>query len=405
MRIAVIGAGFSGMLAAYLLEKQGFKVTIYEKQEYIGGHCRSIISRDVYTELGTVFSFSRKIKELLIELNVDYKEHFIYKDYVDENYNQIEVMSREDVSKLVRELKKLEEILSKYSDSLMGINYGYIHDDLMISFYDFTIKHDLKYVRDIMSPFFSSFGFACTLDTQAYYVFKAFNIDTLYTFIRGEKLLSFNKGISELISKLSQNISDIRYSIEVKNIEVLGEKIKVESAYSSDLFDKVLISTKLDKEVIKDSLYNKLMQKIESNPFITCVFEVINDDIATTYYKSNLGKKGKIQFFFASKKMERTTLVAYAYGFLDKSIVDDIRIDIEGLGIVIKQLVTAKQWHIFPHVKKENLKSSFYSDIDKRKENSNIELIGSLVCEPSIDSIYISIKESIDNLIDSNIIN
>ena len=44
MRVAIIGAGFSGMLAAYQLEKKGVHVTVYEKEEHIGGHCRTLVN-------------------------------------------------------------------------------------------------------------------------------------------------------------------------------------------------------------------------------------------------------------------------------------------------------------------------------------------------------------------------
>ncbi len=38
MKFAIIGGGASGMVTAYLLEKQGHSVTIFEKQPYLGGH-------------------------------------------------------------------------------------------------------------------------------------------------------------------------------------------------------------------------------------------------------------------------------------------------------------------------------------------------------------------------------
>ncbi|MDJ0620756.1 MAG: FAD-dependent oxidoreductase [Calothrix sp. MO_192.B10] len=38
MRIAVIGGGASGMVTAYLLDKQGHHVTVFEKQPILGGH-------------------------------------------------------------------------------------------------------------------------------------------------------------------------------------------------------------------------------------------------------------------------------------------------------------------------------------------------------------------------------
>ena len=183
MRVAVIGAGFSGMLAAYLLENEGIDVTIYEKEEYIGGHCKTLVSKDVCTELGTVFSFSRKIKELLIDLQVDYTERFTYRNFVDENYNSVEHMLREDVVLLMEELAKLELILEKYSDSLNDINYGYIHEDLLLPLTEFLKMHDLRFVDQIITPYLSSFGFGSSDNLQAYYVFKTFNVKTLYSFI------------------------------------------------------------------------------------------------------------------------------------------------------------------------------------------------------------------------------
>lgn len=400
MKVAVIGAGFSGMFAAYLLEKEGIDVTVYEKKEYIGGHCQTIVSKNVYTELGTVFSFSKNIKELLIELQVDYREHFVYKNYVDEHYNCVEHMSQKDVLMLIKELDRLKIILSQYPESLGSINFGYIHQDLMVSFREFAEKHQLKYICQIITPFLSSFGLGSIDDLQAYYIFKVFDLNTLYSFIRGDKLLSFNKGTSELITKLSQNISDIRYSLEVKNVEVIGDKVKVEAAYGSEYFDKVLITTKLPRDVIKDKLYNQLMKKIETNPFIAVAYEVHNKDLATTYYKANLGKKGEIQFFFSSKQNNRTTLVAYAYGTISKDIVEGMTRDLKQIGVNIKQLITVKQWYIFPHLTAENLTQDFYKDINDRQKTSHIGLIGSLVTEPSIDNLYVSVKNSVNEVID-----
>lgn len=399
MKVAVIGGGFSGMLAAYLLEKEGIDVTIYEKQEYIGGHCKTLVSKNVSTEIGTIFSFTRQIKELLIDLQVDYTERFIYRNFVDENYQSVEHMLKDDVVLLMNELSRLKIILEKHSQYLNDINFGYIPEELMVPLDTFLKKHDLKCVSQIITPYLSSFGFGSIDDVQAYYVFKVFNVDTLYTFISGEKLLFINKGTSELIRKLSEKISDIRYSLEVVNVEVINDKVKVETTYGDDYFDKVLITTKLPTDVIKDKLYNQLMKKIDTNPFIVCVYEVSNKDLVTTYYKSHLGKKSKIQFFYASKQNNRTILVAYAYGTIEKNIIDGITTDIKKLGVNIKQLITVKQWYIFPHLKIHNLTQEFYKEINERQKISNICLIGSLVSKPSIDNLYLSVKNSINEII------
>ena len=52
MIVAIIGAGFSGMVAAYLLEKAGAKVTVYEKRPQMGGLCKTWLNGGTETKAG-----------------------------------------------------------------------------------------------------------------------------------------------------------------------------------------------------------------------------------------------------------------------------------------------------------------------------------------------------------------
>ena len=42
MRIAVIGAGISGLGAAHYLERDGHAVTLFEAADYFGGHTHTV---------------------------------------------------------------------------------------------------------------------------------------------------------------------------------------------------------------------------------------------------------------------------------------------------------------------------------------------------------------------------
>ena len=42
MRIALIGGGASGMSTAYLLDRQGHHVTVFEREPMLGGHIRTL---------------------------------------------------------------------------------------------------------------------------------------------------------------------------------------------------------------------------------------------------------------------------------------------------------------------------------------------------------------------------
>lgn len=402
MHVAIIGAGFSGLLAAYLLEKNNISVTIYEKEENIGGHCHTLTSNNNYMELGTICSFTDHIKELLIDLKIDYSTHFLYRNFVDSNFINTEHMTQSEVKQLMIDLEIFKKVVTKYPKSLSSINFDYIDEDLLLPFKDFIYKHNILSIGKFLQPFISSFGFGSIDSVQTYYILRSFNTEIINAFLNGDRLLFFNKGTSEIIYKLSENISDIRYNLGVNNIEHFGKKVKVDTIYSSDIFDKVLITTKLPRDVIKDKLYNKLMKKIETNPFISCTYEIADSESLTTYFKDNQGKIGKTQYFRISKQNNRITLVAYAYGVVNKDIIDGMTKDIETLNIKILHLITVKQWYIFPHLKSINLTNSFYQDINKHQKVSNIRMIGSLVSIPSIDNLYLSVRDSIVKIIEEN---
>ncbi len=82
MRIAIVGGGASGMVTAYLLDKQGHHVTVFEQQPILGGHirtlnknvqpnqsdCQEILENGVL-EFPTVFhNFIALMEELGVEL-------------------------------------------------------------------------------------------------------------------------------------------------------------------------------------------------------------------------------------------------------------------------------------------------------------------------------------------------
>lgn len=391
MRVAIIGAGFSGLTAAYLLEKKGINVTVYEKEAVLGGHCMTLINKDLFVELGTAFSFSGHIKELLLELKVPYHERFTYRNFVDEHYEKVEHLSPQEVGLLLGELARLQIILAPYITDKECFTYNQIRD-LKIPLDEFLEKHNLHTVRQVMTPYLSSFGFGNTSEIQAYYAFNIFDLETLHHLIRGDKLLFMDEGVSEIIRKLSQNISDIRYAIEVKSIEPIGDKVKIQTPYGEDLYDKVLITTKLPRDVIKDEYYNDLMGKIQTNPYITAAYEVEDKNIVTTYYKANLGKKDRLQFFHTYKDKDKTVIVAYAYGTKSTALINNITEELKKTGLHVRHLISVKQWYIFPHIKSENLTQNLYMELIRQQESSNICFIGSLVSKPAISNLYSSVK-------------
>ncbi|XP_070041708.1 uncharacterized protein [Nicotiana tomentosiformis] len=55
MKVAVVGAGISGLVCAYELAKSGVKVVVYEKEDYLGGHAKTVTVDGVHLDLGFMF--------------------------------------------------------------------------------------------------------------------------------------------------------------------------------------------------------------------------------------------------------------------------------------------------------------------------------------------------------------
>ncbi|BFG14191.1 hypothetical protein CerSpe_004660 [Prunus speciosa] len=74
MRVAVIGAGISGLGSAYVLAKEGAEVVLFEKDDYLGGHARTVTFDGVDLDLGFMV-FNRvtypNMMELFESLGVD----------------------------------------------------------------------------------------------------------------------------------------------------------------------------------------------------------------------------------------------------------------------------------------------------------------------------------------------
>ncbi|KAK8970283.1 hypothetical protein KSP40_PGU004778 [Platanthera guangdongensis] len=74
MRVAVVGAGITGLAAAFELAKAGAEVVIYEKEDHVGGHARTVTVDDIDLDLGFMV-FNRvtypNMTEMLEKLGVE----------------------------------------------------------------------------------------------------------------------------------------------------------------------------------------------------------------------------------------------------------------------------------------------------------------------------------------------
>ena len=114
--IAIIGSGFSSLSAACYLAKSGHKVTVYEKNDSLGGRARQFKAKGFTFDMGPswywmpdVFEkffddFDKKVDDFyqIKKLNPAYRVYFDKKEYIDID-NSIEkiILKFEEIEKEV----------------------------------------------------------------------------------------------------------------------------------------------------------------------------------------------------------------------------------------------------------------------------------------------------------------
>lgn len=85
MRIAVIGAGISGLVSAYVLAKAGVDVVLYEKEDSLGGHAKTVTVDDgVELDLGfMVFNRVINYSFLLLVIVFSFKFYRLVQYFAD----------------------------------------------------------------------------------------------------------------------------------------------------------------------------------------------------------------------------------------------------------------------------------------------------------------------------------
>lgn len=106
--ISIIGSGFSSLSAACYLAKQGYKVDVYEKNNYLGGRARQLNRNGFRFDMGPTFywmpdvfdkffnDFGKKVNDYyeLQKLNPGYRVYFEKENYVDIEDNLIKIKER-----------------------------------------------------------------------------------------------------------------------------------------------------------------------------------------------------------------------------------------------------------------------------------------------------------------------
>ncbi|MDX1948893.1 MAG: FAD-dependent oxidoreductase [Rickettsiales bacterium] len=262
MKIAIIGAGISGLGAGYLLNKNGYDITIFEKNDYIGGHSRTIeLDIDsVKTPVDTgfiVFNYRNypNLTKLFDELNVAVEKTDMsfgvsiangFLEYGTPKpkaiFAQKKNFFRLQFYKMLYDILKFNRKAKNYLNS--NLSLGECLSELKLG----------KWFRDYyllaMGGAIWSTPISAMLDYPAKSFIRFFENHGLLTINDQPQWFTVTGGSREYVKKLTAGFSDkIKISCGVKKV-IRGEKIKIIDTQNNEyIFDKVIFACHSDQAI------------------------------------------------------------------------------------------------------------------------------------------------------------
>lgn len=235
-KAAVIGAGITGLVAAYKLQQAGFHVDLFEKNSGPGGSVKSVIRSDWLTEFGpnTMLLKDASVKNFLIEIGMHNKvleaspeasKRFIVKD------GELQALPGSMAEALTTSLFSFKAKLRVCKEPFISKNRG--GEETVADFVERRLGRELLDYG--INPFVAGIFANNPEDLSLKYAFPAMHrLEQDYgSLILGavsgkkrrekegripRKLISFYNGLQELPEKIASRLSSIRYKTAVRSI-------------------------------------------------------------------------------------------------------------------------------------------------------------------------------------------
>ena len=276
MKVAIIGLGISGMGAAYILKQNGHDITCFEKNDYIGGHSRTIeVENGVPVDTGfIVFNYRNypNLTALFDKLEVPVEKSDMsfaasidnsWLEYGTQNtaaiFAQKRNLLRPKFIKMLRDIFKFNAEAKNYADS--DITLGECLDKMGMS--DWFKKY---YLLAIGGAIWST-PLGRMLDFPARSFIKFFDNHGLLTTNDQPQWFTVSGGSREYVKRLTASYKDsIKLGSNIKQITRKNGKVQIDGeefdhvffgCHSDQALKMIADATTQEQQVIGNFKYQK----------------------------------------------------------------------------------------------------------------------------------------------------
>ncbi|MCP4132531.1 MAG: FAD-dependent oxidoreductase [bacterium] len=429
--ICVIGAGIGGITAARTLKKKGHSVTVFEKENRIGGKCYTRYENGKPYEMGAIIVTPsyRQVIKLAREVGVRFR-----------NRAPNRIMSRKGEILSFRKLywparKTIRILYEMLVYFYHACRFSFFYDrsdryrefpaDYELSFRDFCKKKNLTVIGDWLELAIVSFGYGDLRDIRTWYVLHYVHAVHFFgiaffvilfgksTVKMGETSLvkgstkMFEKGYGHFVETLARDL-DVRLNTEIAGIDrgESGVTVRVKQLGNNPekeyFFDSLVLAVPLSKaarlmefneneQLVSDSLsycsYVAVACEITGIPTETLL---ISENAKKEHFdhiclitKGTGDDKSSLHVCYTTEKNENRS---------KEEILATLKQDIEGIGGIPGPVRAFKKWKYFPQFKERRM----YKYCNDMQGEENVYYVGGMTKFESVESAAAQAEALVD---------
>jgi oxygen-dependent protoporphyrinogen oxidase len=405
-RIAIIGAGPSGLTAADTLQDLGYKkVTIFEKNDRVGGKVWSPNLGGNVAEMGAVFASSdyTLVLDLAKKHNIETAAYGGGQTIVDENnvrhtgeefltsrYSQGELLGAVATYGLAQALY-VGSNLNGFAHQAPALDQTF--DQFMAEPLDalanpeITVPGNIEPIAEATRSVMVGFGYGFYETAPAAYFWKL--LPWLMK-IGGPKgltpaqYLTFPTGFQSVWTAVASDL-DVRLNSEVTNVERKNNKVYVTVNHGAKQeFDYVIVSAPLNKVSDFMSLSSdeaSLFPKVEGLRYFVSLFTAagLPTGEATFFHGNSFPDRINHAQVWANRG-EGAPFVGYQIADTNltaNQVTGVLAQDVASQGGTFGQVVFRQEWdNYFPHVSESDMKAGFYEAVEDLQGDNRTFYVG-----------------------------
>jgi hypothetical protein len=439
LKIAVIGAGASGLTAAYTLKESGYKnVTVFEREATAGGKICSYEYNGHFYELGALYFDSvyyQTVLDLGKEFGLDYADwngpigtfnmegKWWFRRDMKKTFAKVPVefrtiiqndgASKESSEKwnkfqLFTAYLNWKWLILKHRRTIMGTpGFPSTISEMYINFNEFALTHHITPMAHPMAVFMTACGYGYFTDVPAVNYMKIVPC----ALAPDRKRSYVINGWQSFWQRMADSLT-VRYNAEVTKVKRfqkgIHDKIKITANNKKEIFDRVIVSAPLELAHHFMTLSEKeayLFKKIKNFEYYVTLIKLkkeLNKDpnlpdqpltggVIDHIYPNSVGH---IVCVLKSMHNNEHVYTFYQLNNWEKSPDEMFQIlneDITKLGGEIDEkapnngILIQKRWTYFPHVLTQDLQAGFYEDLMDLQGVQGTYYIGSIMDFESVE--------------------